>query len=573
MVNYCIVELENTERMLIMKSLKKLFCIIAFSLILAITAMASEKVTLPSFDVTFNGQKVSSETRQYPLVVYKDITYIPMTYYDTRFLGLTTEWDNATRTVSIQKAGTVIAYREYSSGNVNKTSDTALICPFNIVVNGKTIDNSKEEYPLLVYRDVTYFPLTWRFAVEEFGWSYHFSFEKGLVITSDNKTLTKFTLPDMRANEPSVATDGKYWYYTGNNNKIYRLLREDWAANGSYEPEVIHTLEYTYYPDTTLVSFSYWEGNVFMTYHTGGASTGTTYRYQINSDGSCERSTEGTYYYGMIGANAYNIDADGFTVERYNSGRVGTSTIYYRFDGSEEYIEIKQDGIRFGEHKNADMSLNSDGTLLGTNSEGNTWFNDPQVIGSKIYLTGYDENSDTNSALYVCDTKTGEIKKLVDNVGVFYAFSGWDNAANAMVDMIVYDRQGTRYRYSTYNANELVIDTNVRPMKMANLEGGYCLAVVGDDGSKAEVIWYDGYGSGSVNNKIYETDSGTEFYVTNGNLCAYNYSPSNVKLAVFHLMSDYFVTAENVQNVFVTDHSVLFTVADEKVFVFEVELD
>ncbi len=51
-------------------------------------------------------------------------------------------------------------------------------------VNGKTVDNSREQYPLLLFRDVTYFPLTWRFAVEEFGWSYHFDGESGLTISN-----------------------------------------------------------------------------------------------------------------------------------------------------------------------------------------------------------------------------------------------------------------------------------------------------------------------------------------------------------------------------------------------------
>lgn len=152
-----------------MKLFKNLVVMMFVSLVLAVSAMAHEKVSLPTFDVTFNGQLVSSDARQYPLIVYKDITYIPMTYYDTRFLGLATDWNNETRTISIKKADTSFAYRDYSSDKTNKKSDKAEICSFNIVVNGKAIDNKKEEYPLLVYRDVTYFPLTWRFAVDEFG--------------------------------------------------------------------------------------------------------------------------------------------------------------------------------------------------------------------------------------------------------------------------------------------------------------------------------------------------------------------------------------------------------------------
>ena len=50
------------------------------------------QVTLPGFTVTLNGQSTSNEYSKYPLIVYKDITYFPMTYYDCRLLGLKTDW-------------------------------------------------------------------------------------------------------------------------------------------------------------------------------------------------------------------------------------------------------------------------------------------------------------------------------------------------------------------------------------------------------------------------------------------------------------------------------------------------
>ena len=40
------------------------------------------QVTLPSFSVTLNGQTTGNDYSKYPLLVYKDITYFPMTYYD-----------------------------------------------------------------------------------------------------------------------------------------------------------------------------------------------------------------------------------------------------------------------------------------------------------------------------------------------------------------------------------------------------------------------------------------------------------------------------------------------------------
>lgn len=41
-------------------------------------------------------------------------------------------------------------------------------------------------YPILVYRDIIYFQLTWKFAVETFGWEYNWSSEKGFEISAMN---------------------------------------------------------------------------------------------------------------------------------------------------------------------------------------------------------------------------------------------------------------------------------------------------------------------------------------------------------------------------------------------------
>ena len=66
----------------------------------------------------------------------------------------------------------------------NAQTQTAQFVEGPIRVNGTSVDNAAEPYPLLLFRDVTYFPLTWRFAVNEFGWQYSFDSENGLVITN-----------------------------------------------------------------------------------------------------------------------------------------------------------------------------------------------------------------------------------------------------------------------------------------------------------------------------------------------------------------------------------------------------
>jgi len=150
---------------------------------------ADVTVTLPTFPVTLNGMVMEQTKSQYPMLVYKDITYVPMTWADTRLLGLESNWTQQGGLVinkvdmTQSQAEAKSAYKPYTTSTANQKSYGAVTASGKITVNGKSINNSSEQYPLLVFRDVTYFPLTWRFAVDEFGWDYSFDQKKGLVIT------------------------------------------------------------------------------------------------------------------------------------------------------------------------------------------------------------------------------------------------------------------------------------------------------------------------------------------------------------------------------------------------------
>ena len=143
----------------------------------ATPAMAqTASAALPTFPVTLNGVVMEQQYAQYPLLVYKDITYVPMTWEETRLLGLETSYTQVDG-LDVYKAAIVkeqaVLQGEYEPYTVTKANDKkhqAVVATGKIAVNHKSIDNGSEEYPLLLYRDITYFPLTWRFAVDEFGW-------------------------------------------------------------------------------------------------------------------------------------------------------------------------------------------------------------------------------------------------------------------------------------------------------------------------------------------------------------------------------------------------------------------
>lgn len=165
--------------------------IILLSLILALSATLSPAsyaadagVTIPTFNVALNGVSFESTSAKYPLVVYKGITYFPMTWNLSRSLGLTLKY-SATSGLEIQKAASLETVKQDTAGSNRLNSTyTAKIVTYPVIVGGQRIDNAREAYPILNFRDITYFPLTWRFAKELFGWDYQYSQAGGLVIGS-----------------------------------------------------------------------------------------------------------------------------------------------------------------------------------------------------------------------------------------------------------------------------------------------------------------------------------------------------------------------------------------------------
>ncbi|WBW50242.1 hypothetical protein O6R05_01485 [Peptoniphilus equinus] len=147
----------------------------------------------PNVPTNFNGLEFNpDEDAQYPLLVYKDITYFPMTTFHSTILNVNTNWTSSDGLVIDKGQWDVPKQFAYDKPrpSKNKKNQRAKIVTEKVTVNGKVFDTENEPYPLLFFRDITYFPLTWRFAVDEFGWDYTFDAKKGLNIRADNYFYT-----------------------------------------------------------------------------------------------------------------------------------------------------------------------------------------------------------------------------------------------------------------------------------------------------------------------------------------------------------------------------------------------
>ncbi|NOU97612.1 YHYH domain-containing protein [Paenibacillus sp. LMG 31456] len=126
------------------------------------------EVKFPSFKITINNLHFDNGISKYPVLMYEGVTYFPMTWGFTQALGLDVRWD-AEKGFAINKSNQGPKKLANEVAIISARHLYAKMPEFSIRVNNNEIDNDKEEFPVLVFNDVTYFPMTWRFAVEELG--------------------------------------------------------------------------------------------------------------------------------------------------------------------------------------------------------------------------------------------------------------------------------------------------------------------------------------------------------------------------------------------------------------------
>ncbi|SFL06260.1 hypothetical protein SAMN03159341_10320 [Paenibacillus sp. 1_12] len=80
--------------------------------------------------------------------------------------------------------------QDLSGNNLSSGSFSALFPSYPTKVNGEIIDNSAEGCPILNFRDITYFPMTWRYAHDAFNLTIKFSTGGGLDIRKEGAPMT-----------------------------------------------------------------------------------------------------------------------------------------------------------------------------------------------------------------------------------------------------------------------------------------------------------------------------------------------------------------------------------------------
>ena len=85
-------------------------CCIALAFSLLPQAEAAMRADVVTAKVTLNGQVIDNKNAKYPLLSYSNITYFPMTYHLSRFMGVETDWNGTAKSLNIYAGGAQSAY-------------------------------------------------------------------------------------------------------------------------------------------------------------------------------------------------------------------------------------------------------------------------------------------------------------------------------------------------------------------------------------------------------------------------------------------------------------------------------
>jgi len=136
---------------------------------------------MPHFKITVCGSKLDQSSSQYPLFVYNDITYLPMTWGMSNALGITSEYNQSTGLHLTTGQVKSEAFEPILS-ETNRTSSELEINDADVIVWIDGIMLTEDSmYPFKNHNGVTYMPLTWDLAVK-LGINYTYTDVDGLKI-------------------------------------------------------------------------------------------------------------------------------------------------------------------------------------------------------------------------------------------------------------------------------------------------------------------------------------------------------------------------------------------------------
>ncbi len=412
--------------------------LVAVNLILPLNMISAKEQSLyasmPGFKINLNGIQIDNDFRKYPFLVYKGITYFPMTWYDCRLLGLENEWSSE-EGLKVYQSKVTSSYVADTVKAKNSEKRKITIPNMKIQVNGKPVDNSKEEYPLFLYNNITYFPMTWRFAYDEFSWEYSWDNKEGLTIVSSNPQLQKVELPAY-ATQNDIILFEDYFYFVETKekeciNNVYRVNKSN-----TLNKELLASYEVsTSYGFNKWLDFQIRDNELWFMYHVGGALMGHDVYYKVNSNGKASMEFSG-YLDFMKTQNGILEIYEGVppepgnlslyphgVIDLNNRKTIGDPSLLYGFSGITTVIEDtvyamassyeNYDYVEGKKNRLYKVDLNTNETTMLTEFEITSF----KISGGRLF---YVKNED--GCLYVSDLDGTREARISNNISKIYDY-------------------------------------------------------------------------------------------------------------------------------------------------------
>ena len=425
--------------------MKKIIIIFCLLIILpGVYANENEvEVVIPNFPVMLNGVEYDSSEAMYPMINHKGITYFPMTWNLSRGLGLSTTYNSADG-LGINSSSESLEMTYTKGGNNTSGLYKATLPNYEIKINGKSINNSTEEYPILNFRSVTYFPLTWRFAVEEFNWDYKYSNENGLVIGAKEKeTVNSKEDIDWKDGELILTNEYKYddlienqygvgqyiaYAYLGNEQRTIVLHNKNKDLHGLFFDTIV-----SYYDDNDqLIYTMYSYGDVYISESDERKETGVGLYGAPSKYSKLELTMK--FYTREKFHDLNDAISNSIEIEYINPQDISKSTFIedsgYSVSGAYFYkdeLAIPELSL-YGAYNAKNKILKPDGLFYTTNTSQTdhilststgkviTDYSSFEIVNGRF---GFNGISGTNAQSIIMRNKNGEIIKIYINLDAF----------------------------------------------------------------------------------------------------------------------------------------------------------
>lgn len=187
---------------------KNRFLVLILSLILVlvsfttpVSAISSNEVvaTIPKTDIKIDGEVIDNQHNKYPMLTYKGVTYLPLTWDYCNALGLEKSWhpENGLKLSKNNNFGT--PNQDLSSNNDMDKNYTVQRYDSDVFINGSKYTN--EDYPFLMFRQIIYLPLTYEINTA-LGISVKWDKDSGIEIVGKKLVIT-----ETENNEESTETE------------------------------------------------------------------------------------------------------------------------------------------------------------------------------------------------------------------------------------------------------------------------------------------------------------------------------------------------------------------------------